>query len=172
MSSAGPSWSHLIVHLPRQTGRWRLYRNGRIVVVVDVHAEATSEKLALGWYLDGRASAVLGTHTHVQTADERIFPQGTAYITDVGMTGPRDSILGVKVEPVIARFRTGMPHRFELAAGPVVLERSGGRYRRSYRNGTRSIAHRRTCTSRAVALPVFWGEIRSTTRSSRLHHWR
>ena len=91
------------------------------VVVVDIHAEATSEKIALGRYLEGRASAVIGTHTHVQTADECIFPGGTAYLTDVGMTGPRDSVLGVQVEPVISRFRTGMPHRFELAPGPVVL---------------------------------------------------
>jgi metallophosphoesterase (TIGR00282 family) len=91
------------------------------VVVVDVHAEATSEKLALAWHMDGRASAVLGTHTHVQTGDERILPRGTAYLTDVGMTGPRDSVLGVSVVPVIAHFRTGMPHRFELASGPTVL---------------------------------------------------
>jgi len=91
------------------------------VVVVDIHAEATSEKIALGWYLDGRVSAVLGTHTHVQTADERILPNGTAYITDVGMTGPRDSVLGVSRNAVIARFRTGMPHRFEVAPGPVLV---------------------------------------------------
>ena len=91
------------------------------VVVVDMHAEATSEKIALGWYLEGRASAVLGTHTHVPTADEHVLPGGTAYITDVGMTGPRDSVLGVSVKPVINRFRTGMPHRFELATGPVLL---------------------------------------------------
>jgi len=91
------------------------------VIVVDMHAEATSEKLAMGWYLDGRVSAVIGTHTHVQTADERILPQGTAYITDVGMTGPRDSILGVKPDPVISRFLTGLPGRFEVAGGPVLL---------------------------------------------------
>ncbi len=91
------------------------------VVVVDVHAEATSEKLALGWFLDGRASAVLGTHTHVQTADERLLPGGTAFISDVGMTGPRDSVLGVQIDPVVAHFRTGMPHRFGLATGPVML---------------------------------------------------
>ncbi len=91
------------------------------VVVVDIHAEATSEKIALGWYLDGRVSAVLGTHTHVQTADERVLPQGTAYLTDVGMTGPRDSVLGVGVKSVVSRFRTGMPHRFELAPGPVLI---------------------------------------------------
>lgn len=91
------------------------------VIVVDMHAEATSEKVAMGWYLDGRVSAVVGTHTHVQTADERILPQGTAYLTDVGMTGPRDSVLGVKVRPVIERFLTGMPSRFELAGEPLAL---------------------------------------------------
>jgi len=91
------------------------------VIVVDMHAEATSEKLAMRWYLDGRVSAVFGTHTHVQTADEMTSPKGTAYITDVGMTGPRDSILGVRPEPVVRRFLTGMPTRFELAKGPVTL---------------------------------------------------
>jgi hypothetical protein len=91
------------------------------VVLVDMHAEATSEKVAMGWYLDGKVSAVLGTHTHVQTSDERVLPQGTAYITDVGMTGPRDSVLGVLAKPVLERFRTGMPRRFEVASGPVVL---------------------------------------------------
>lgn len=91
------------------------------VVIVDIHAEATSEKVAMGWYLDGRVSAVIGTHTHVQTADERLLPGGTAYLTDVGMTGPRDSILGVKAEPVIRRFLTGVPSRFELATGPLLL---------------------------------------------------
>jgi metallophosphoesterase (TIGR00282 family) len=91
------------------------------VIVVDIHAEATSEKLAMGWHLDGRVSAVIGTHTHVQTADERLLPKGTGYITDVGMVGPRDSVLGVKAEPIIYRFLTGMPSRFELAEGPVVL---------------------------------------------------
>lgn len=91
------------------------------MVVVDVHAEASSEKIAMGWYLDGRAAAVVGTHTHVQTADERILPKGTAYITDVGMTGPRDSVIGITAGPVIERFLTGMPTRFEVAAGPVIL---------------------------------------------------
>jgi len=91
------------------------------VVLVDMHAEATSEKMAMGWYLDGRASAVLGTHTHVQTSDERLLPRGTAYITDVGLTGPRDAVLGVSAKPVLERFQTGMPRRFELAPGPVVL---------------------------------------------------
>jgi metallophosphoesterase (TIGR00282 family) len=84
------------------------------VILVDFHAEATSEKLAMGWFLDGRVSAVFGTHTHVQTADERILPKGTAYITDVGMTGPRDSVLGVQPGVVVTRFLTQMPSRFEL----------------------------------------------------------
>ncbi len=91
------------------------------VVVVDFHAEATSEKIALGWYLDGRVSAVLGTHTHVQTADERVLPDGTAFITDVGMTGPRDSIIGMAREEVLQRFLTLLPARFEVAGGPAQL---------------------------------------------------
>lgn len=91
------------------------------VVIVDFHAEATSEKTALAWYLDGKASAVIGTHTHVQTADERILPAGTAFITDAGMTGPSDSVIGVKKEQAIARFLYQTPHRFELPKGPVHL---------------------------------------------------
>jgi metallophosphoesterase (TIGR00282 family) len=87
------------------------------VVLVDFHAEATSEKIAMGWHLDGRVAAVVGTHTHVQTADERVLPQGSAYITDVGMTGPHDGIIGVEREPVINRFLTGLPARFEAAKG-------------------------------------------------------
>lgn len=87
----------------------------------DFHAEATSEKNAFGCYLDGRASVVVGTHTHVQTADERLLPRGTAYITDVGMVGPQDSILGMNAYESIQRFVTQVPHRFEVAAGPVVL---------------------------------------------------
>jgi len=90
------------------------------LVIVDIHAEATSEKAAMGFYLDGRVTAVLGTHTHVQTADERLLPRGTAFISDVGMVGPRDSILGVEVEPVLHKFLTAMPARFEVAKGPVV----------------------------------------------------
>jgi 2',3'-cyclic-nucleotide 2'-phosphodiesterase len=88
------------------------------VVIVDFHAEATSEKLAMGFHLDGRATAVLGTHTHVQTADDRLLPKGTAYITDVGMTGPHDSIIGVTAEAALGRFLTAMPAKFESAAGP------------------------------------------------------
>jgi hypothetical protein len=87
------------------------------IIFVDFHAEASSEKMAMGWYLDGRVAAVCGTHTHVQTADERILPGGTAYITDVGMTGPRNSVIGVKKEPVIEKFLTQMPRRFEVAEG-------------------------------------------------------
>ncbi len=87
------------------------------VVIVDMHAEATSEKLAMGWFLDGQVSAVIGTHTHVQTADERLFPGGTAYITDAGMCGPVDSVIGVKREQAIERFRTQMRVRFEVASG-------------------------------------------------------
>jgi metallophosphoesterase (TIGR00282 family) len=85
------------------------------VVFVDFHAEATSEKMAMGWHLDGRVTAVIGTHTHVQTADERVLPGGTAYLTDVGMTGPHDSIIGVEIGPALARFLNGMPARFEPA---------------------------------------------------------
>jgi len=87
------------------------------VIFVDFHAEATSEKLAMGWHLDGRVTAVVGTHTHVQTADERILPKGTAYLTDAGMTGPHDSIIGVEVEPALARFLTALPTKFETATG-------------------------------------------------------
>ena len=88
------------------------------VIIVDFHAEATSEKVAMAWHLDGRATAVFGTHTHVQTADERILPKGTAAMTDVGMTGPHDSIIGVTVEAALSRFLTAMPSRFEAATGP------------------------------------------------------
>ncbi len=87
------------------------------VIVVDFHAEATSEKIAMGWHLDGQVTAVVGTHTHVQTADERVLPAGTAYITDVGMTGPYDSIIGTEKQAALARFRTGLPNRFEPAVG-------------------------------------------------------
>jgi 2',3'-cyclic-nucleotide 2'-phosphodiesterase len=87
------------------------------IIVVDVHAEATSEKIAMGWHLDGRVTAVIGTHTHVQTADERVLPGGTAYLTDAGMTGPHDSIIGMEKEPSLARFLNGMPTKFEPASG-------------------------------------------------------
>ena len=91
------------------------------VIIVDFHAEATSEKVAMAWHLDGRATAVFGTHTHVQTADERILPKGTACMTDVGMTGPHDSIIGVTVEAALSRFLNGMPSKFEAASGPARL---------------------------------------------------
>ncbi|MBN2096898.1 MAG: TIGR00282 family metallophosphoesterase [Candidatus Omnitrophica bacterium] len=91
------------------------------IILVDIHAEATSEKVALGWFLDGTVSAVVGTHTHVQTADEKILPQGSAYITDLGMTGPYDSVIGRKKEQILARFLTQMPVRFEMALEDVQL---------------------------------------------------
>jgi len=91
------------------------------VVIVDVHAEATSEKISMGWYLDGRVTAVLGTHTHVPTADERVLPGGTAYITDVGMSGPYDGVIGVQKEQIIGKFLNNMPVRFEPASGDVRL---------------------------------------------------
>ncbi|MDC3416327.1 TIGR00282 family metallophosphoesterase [Aquibacillus salsiterrae] len=84
------------------------------LIFVDFHAEATSEKLAMAWYLDGKVSAVIGTHTHIQTADERVLPKGTAYLTDVGMTGPYDTILGMEKEAVIKKFLTSLPVRFEV----------------------------------------------------------
>ena len=89
------------------------------VIFVDIHAEATSEKVALGWYLDGRVTAVVGTHTHIPTADTRLLPGGTAYQTDVGMTGPYDSVIGVQKEQILQRFLTGLPARFEAAVNDV-----------------------------------------------------
>ena len=86
-------------------------------IFIDFHAEATSEKVAMGWHLDGRVTAVVGTHTHVQTADERVLPKGTAYLTDVGMTGPHDSVIGVEIEPALGRFLNALPARFETATG-------------------------------------------------------
>ncbi|MDI6739111.1 MAG: TIGR00282 family metallophosphoesterase [Candidatus Edwardsbacteria bacterium] len=91
------------------------------IIIVDVHAEATSEKVALGWHLDGRVSAVIGTHTHVMTADERILPNGTAYITDAGMTGGFDSVIGMEKKEVLERFLAGMPAKFEVASKDVRL---------------------------------------------------
>jgi metallophosphoesterase (TIGR00282 family) len=91
------------------------------IIFVDFHAEATSEKIAFGRFLDGQVSAVVGTHTHVQTADEQILPGGTAYLTDAGFTGPHDGCLGREIEPVIKRFLTGMPQRFEVAKNRVLL---------------------------------------------------
>jgi metallophosphoesterase (TIGR00282 family) len=91
------------------------------VIIVDFHAEATSEKAAMGWHLDGRVTAIFGTHTHVQTADERLLPKGTAYLTDVGMTGPHDSVIGVTIDAAVGRFVSGMPAKFEAATGPARL---------------------------------------------------
>jgi hypothetical protein len=90
-------------------------------IIVDIHAEATSEKVAMGWYADGRVTAVVGTHTHIQTADERVLPQGTAYITDVGMTGPYDSVIGQIKERIIERYVTSLPCKFEVAASQATL---------------------------------------------------
>lgn len=92
------------------------------VIIVDMHAEATSEKIAMGWYLDGRVSAVLGTHTHVQTADNRILPKGTAYLTDVGMTGPFDSVIGIQKDSIMQRFLLQIPNKFDIAKGDVRLQ--------------------------------------------------
>jgi metallophosphoesterase (TIGR00282 family) len=92
------------------------------VIIVDMHAEATSEKIAMGWYLDGRVTAVLGTHTHVQTADDRILPGGTAYITDVGMTGPFDSVIGIKKDAILQRFLLQIPNKFDVAKEDVRLQ--------------------------------------------------
>lgn len=105
---------------PFRTARREIARvkaDGAQVVFVDMHAETTSEKVALGWYLDGQVAAVVGTHTHVQTADDRILPGGTACLTDVGMTGPHDGVIGMDKTAVIARFVTGLPGRFEPATG-------------------------------------------------------
>jgi len=90
-------------------------------VLVDIHAETTSEKVAFGWYLDGRVSAIVGTHTHVTTADEHILPEGTAYITDVGMTGPHEGIIGMERTTIIKKFIDGLPARFEVATGDVQM---------------------------------------------------
>lgn len=91
------------------------------IILVDMHAEATSEKSAMGWHIDGRVSALVGTHTHVQTADERILPQGTGFLTDAGMTGPRDSVIGIKKEVIVKRFLSKRPIRMEVAEGPAML---------------------------------------------------
>jgi 2',3'-cyclic-nucleotide 2'-phosphodiesterase len=111
------------IDCPFRTGSELLrdLRSETRVLIVDVHAEATSEKLALGWFLAGLASAVLGTHTHIQTADERILERHTAYITDVGMTGPYESVIGIRKDLSIARFVTQLPQRFEPAPGLVAL---------------------------------------------------
>jgi len=96
-------------------------KNKTRIIIVDMHAEATSEKVALGWFLDGTVSAVIGTHTHIQTADEKILPKGTAFLTDAGMTGPYDSVIGRKKEQILNRFITQMPTKFEMAENDVQL---------------------------------------------------
>ena len=119
-------------------------RTGRKVIIVDFHAEATSEKIAMGWHLDGKVTLVVGTHTHVQTADERILPNGTAYLTDAGMTGPHDSIIGMEREPSLARFLNGMPSRFEPATGNPRL--NGVIVDADDKTGTRHGGHRASAT--------------------------
>lgn len=124
------------IDCPFQTADRLLAKEARDVkvVVVDFHAEATSEKVAMGWHLDGRVSAVLGTHTHIQTADERVLPEGTAYITDTGMTGPYDSVIGMRTSAALERFLTGRPKRLSPAKGDgrfaavvVEVDQSSGR---------------------------------------------
>ncbi len=102
-------------------GELSMIRDQAKVIVVDFHAETTSEKEAMAHYLDGRVSLLVGTHTHVQTADERVLPKGTAYITDAGMTGPHSGVIGMKIQPVLARFLTGFPHRFAVATDDIKL---------------------------------------------------
>ena len=104
----------LIVHLKKQMNLVEEAKKRTNIIFVDFHGEATSEKQAMGWFLDGRVTAVVGTHTHVQTADNRVLPKGTAYISDVGMTGPYDGILGMEREAVMHRFLTSLPVRFEV----------------------------------------------------------
>jgi len=105
------------INCPFRTATWAIgkLKKDTNIILVDIHAEATAEKSALGWYLDGQVSAVIGTHTHVQTADERLLPQGTAYITDVGMTGAFDSVIGMKTEIAIQRFMYATPRKYQLA---------------------------------------------------------
>jgi len=111
------------IDCPFRTADWELSRIPAEVrvVIVDMHAETTSEKLAMGWHLDGRVTAMVGTHTHVATADEQILPQGTAYITDVGMTGPHDSVIGMDKAGILKRFLDGLPARFEVAEGDAQM---------------------------------------------------
>lgn len=106
---------------PFKTADWAIQRMAEEtrVIFVDIHAEATAEKIAMGWHLDGRVSAVVGTHTHIQTADARILPGGTAYITDVGMTGPYDSVVGMRKDVALRRFIRQTPHKFEMASDDV-----------------------------------------------------
>ena len=107
------------IDCPFRSGLTEIDRLGQKtkIIIIDFHAEATAEKMAMGWYLDGKVSAVIGTHTHVQTADERILPQGTAYITDVGMTGAHDSVIGLKTSVAIKRFLHQIPEKYQIASG-------------------------------------------------------
>ena len=111
------------IDCPFRTGKEEVERLSKLtkVIIIDFHAEATSEKIAFGYFMDGRVSAVIGTHTHVQTADEKILPGGAAYITDVGMTGPYNSVIGIEKDQVIERFLTNMPMRFETAKGEGIF---------------------------------------------------
>jgi metallophosphoesterase (TIGR00282 family) len=111
------------IDCPFRVGKDEIERLSAVtkMIIIDFHAEATSEKIAFGYYVDGKVSAVIGTHTHVQTADEKILPGGTAYITDVGMTGPDDSVIGIEKEQIIQRFLTNMPMRFETARGEGIF---------------------------------------------------
>ncbi len=109
------------IDCPFRTAEWAVsrIREQTSIIIVDFHAEATAEKVAMGWYLDGKVSAVLGTHTHIQTADAKILPEGTAYLTDVGMTGPYDSVLGMRKDIALRRFIKQTPHKFEMASDDV-----------------------------------------------------
>lgn len=112
-----------VIDCPFQVGKREVSALRKVTpaIIVDMHAETTSEKMAMGYFLDGEVTAVVGTHTHVQTADEQVLPKGTAFITDIGMTGPVYSVIGMKKELVIEKFLTQMPRRFEVATGPAVF---------------------------------------------------
>ena len=140
-------------------------------IVVDLHAEATSEKVAMGHYLDGRVTAVLGTHTHVQTSDARVLPGGTAYMTDVGMTGPRDSVIGVRTDIILRRFTTELPQAFEVAEGPVRLDAAliaaeGGRDATSYRRRQRGPVEPAHCLMSRRGLALAAGKAASPRSAS------
>jgi metallophosphoesterase (TIGR00282 family) len=111
------------IDCPFRTADWviKQVKDQTSTIVVDIHAEATAEKMALGWYLDGRVSAVIGTHTHIQTADERILPKGTGYCTDVGMTGPHQSVIGMQIRSAVDRMLYQTPHKYECAEDDVHL---------------------------------------------------
>ena len=111
------------IDCPFRAAEWAVerLREQTNIILVDFHAEATAEKVAMGWYLDGKVSAVLGTHTHIQTADAKILPEGTAYLTDVGMSGPYDSVLGMRKDIALRRFMKQTPHKFEMASDDLHL---------------------------------------------------